>query len=62
MVPWRRREENFMEVRVTSSSQMELKTSVLWILQVELIVDLARARGVLEMKTVSECRSFKKFD
>lgn len=47
---------------MTSSSQMELKTSVLWISQVELIVDLARARGVLEMKTVSECRSFKKFD
>ena len=28
----------------------------------ELIVDLARARGVLEMKTVNECRSFKKLD
>lgn len=42
---------------------MELKKkNVLWILQMEIIVDPAKARGVGKMNTVNEYRSFKKFD
>lgn len=33
--------------------------SVLWILQMERIVDLARARGIHKLKTVSEGWAFK---
>lgn len=41
---------------------MGTKASVLWVLQMEIVVDPARARGVCEMQTVSAYRALKKFD
>lgn len=38
------------------------KKCILCTLQMEIVIDLARTRGVCELRTVCEDRSFKKFD
>lgn len=70
LVPRRPKVERCMEFKVPSHGKHNYKIQafvrwelekkcVLWILQMERIVDLARARGIHKLKTVSEGWAFK---
>lgn len=42
--------ENIMEYQAPDRWALKNKTSILWILQMEIVIDLVRARGVCELK------------